>query len=113
MLQLAAARGVGDLAVERIQRAYFEHGTAIDDRDWLALLAVEMGIDFDAARSVASGEDYADAGFADRDRAERRGIWSVPYFICDDRFVVSGIESPWLLHEMMRRCWDARRRESW
>jgi predicted DsbA family dithiol-disulfide isomerase len=70
MLQLAAAHGVADLAVERIQSAYFEHGTAIDDRESLALLVAETGIDPDTARSVAFGDTYADAVFADRDRAE-------------------------------------------
>jgi predicted DsbA family dithiol-disulfide isomerase len=110
-LQLAAAHGIADLAVERIQRAYFQHGMAIDDYESLAILASEMGIDPDIARSVAFGDSYADAVFADRDRAERRGIWSVPFFVCDDRFVVSGAQSSRWLHEMMRRCWNDRCRE--
>jgi predicted DsbA family dithiol-disulfide isomerase len=111
MLQLAAGHGTADLAVERMQRASFEQGMAIDDRESLALVVAEVGIDPDAARSVAFGDAYADAVFADRDRAERRGIWSVPFFICDDRFGVSGAQSPRWLHEMMRRCWTDRCRE--
>ena len=111
MLQLAGAHGIADLAVERIQSAYFEHGMAIDDRESLALLAAEMGIDPDTTRSVAFGDAYADAVLADRDRAERRGIWSVPFFICDGRFAVSGTQSPRWMHEMMRRCWSDRCRE--
>ena len=111
MLQLAGAHGVADLAVERIQRAYFEQGMAIDDVESLAVLAAELGIDFVTARSVAFGDAYGEAVFADRHRAERRGISSVPLFICDNPFVVSGTQSPTWLHEMMRRCWDDRCRE--
>ena len=113
ILQLAAARGVADLAVERIQRAYFEQGMAIDNRESLSLLAAEIGIDPDTARSVAFSDAYADAVFDDRDRAESRGIWSVPFFICADEFVVSGTASPRWMHEIMKRCWDVRYRESW
>jgi predicted DsbA family dithiol-disulfide isomerase len=108
ILQFAAAHGIGDLAVERLQRAYFVHGMAIDDRDTLALLAAEIGLDTDTARSVAFGRAYADAVMADRDRAKRRGIRSVPYFLFDGRLVVSGTQSPDWMHGMMRRCWDVR-----
>jgi predicted DsbA family dithiol-disulfide isomerase len=111
MLQLAGAHGIADLAAQRMQRAYFQHGMMIDDRGPLALLGAELGIDPNTARAVAFGDAYADAVFADRDRAERRGISSVPFFICDNRFVVSGTQSPRWLHEMMRRCWDDRCRE--
>lgn len=106
MLQLAAAHGVADRAVERMLRAYFEHGMAIGDYESLVLLAADIGIDADTARAVAFGDGYADAVFADRDRAERLGISSVPLFVCDGRFVVSGTSSPTWLHAMMRRCWD-------
>jgi predicted DsbA family dithiol-disulfide isomerase len=84
---------------------------AIDDRESLALLAAEIGIDPDTARSVEFGDAYAQAVFADRDRAERRGIWSVPYFVCDGRFVLSCTQVPRRTQKMIRRCRDVRCRE--
>lgn len=111
VLQLAATHGIADLTVGRIQREHFEHGMGIDDRESLAVVAAEMGIDPDTARSVAFGDAYSDAVFADRDRAERRGISSVPFFIFDGRLVVSGTQSPGWMREMLRRCWDVRCRE--
>lgn len=112
ILQLAVEHGVAGRALERIQQGYFEHGIAIDDRGSLAALAAELGIDADTAREVAFGDAYTDAVLADRDEATRRGIWSVPFFICDERFVSSGAQSPRWLHEMMKRCWNERGREN-
>jgi predicted DsbA family dithiol-disulfide isomerase len=112
LVQLAAAHGVADLAVERIQRAYFERGMAIDDCNSLSGLAVELGLDPEAAQLVGCNDVYAEAIAADRDLAERRGITSVPLFICDGRFVVSGTSSPRWLHHMMRAGWSRRCRET-
>jgi predicted DsbA family dithiol-disulfide isomerase len=107
MLHLAAANGVGGPAIKRIQRAYFEEGVPIGDAQTLAMLVADVGIDREEARSVAYGDAYADAVLDDRDRAEQRGIWSLPFFVFDKRYAVSGAQSPTWLLEVMTRCCDA------
>jgi predicted DsbA family dithiol-disulfide isomerase len=107
MLHLAAARGLCGAAVQRIQRAYFAEGMPIGHPGTLAMLLAEVGVDHEEARSVALGDAFEDAVHDNRDRAEQRGISSVPFFLFDERLAVSGAQSAWWLLMMMRRCWDA------
>ena len=106
MVHLAATHGLGDVAVKRIQEAYFADGLQIADRETLALLLAEVGVDLDEARTVALGSAYADAVVADRERADELGVGSVPFFVFDERWVVSGAQSAWWVLEMLRRCRD-------
>jgi len=109
MLQLAAAHGVGDAAVKRIQHAHFAEGLPIGDGETLASLVAGVGVDLDQARSVALGDDYADAVLEDRDRAARLGVGGVPFFLFDQRYAVSGAQSARWLLAAMSHCWAPQR----
>ena len=82
-------RDAGPL-VEALFRAYFVEGRSLVERDSLARLAGEAGLDPQAALAMlASDEGAGRIAAADR-RARALGIQGVPFFVFDGRVGVSG-----------------------
>ncbi len=93
----AQARGAGDALVDRLFRAYFLEGRYIGNRDVLADLAAEVGLDREAARAMlASDEGAATVRALDR-RVRELGVSGVPFFIFGDKVAVSGAQEPAVL----------------
>jgi predicted DsbA family dithiol-disulfide isomerase len=92
LIAWAQARGAADALVEALFRAYFLDGRYVGDREVLAAVAGEAGLDAAAAHAyLESGQD-ADA-VADLDRRAREmGIAGVPFFIFNRRVGVSGAQ---------------------
>jgi len=90
----AQGRGNADALVERLFTAYFQEGRDPGDRDVLAAIAGEAGVDAAAARAMLD----SDAGEAAVRDSERRaleiGIGGVPFFVFNGRFAVSGAQEP-------------------
>lgn len=105
MVQLAAVHGLGDLAVRRLQEAYFAEGIGIADPESLDILVAGLGIDFEESRSVAFGDAYREAVLEDHARAAALGIATVPFFLFGERSALSGVHSPRWLLEMLRHAW--------
>ena len=104
LVHLAAGHGLQDAMQERLMRAYFTEGEAIGDRDTLARLATELGLD----PAPLAGDAYADAVRADEALAARIGINGVPYFVFDRRYGVSGAQPSELLLQALEPAWTAR-----
>jgi predicted DsbA family dithiol-disulfide isomerase len=82
-------RDAGPL-VEALFRAYFVEGRSLVERESLAALAGEAGLDPQAALAMlASDEGAGRIAAADR-RARALGIQGVPFFVFDGRVGVSG-----------------------
>lgn len=88
--------------VERLFTAYFIDGKNISDPDVLAQLAAECGLDRDALvlhlREQRNGSQPGER----RSSEARHAVDGVPYFAFNDRFALSGAQSPEaMLHAMM------------
>jgi predicted DsbA family dithiol-disulfide isomerase len=105
LIHLATERGLQDVAKERLLRAYFTEGLPIGDRETLVRLAAEIGIPAEEARAMLAGDRYADAVRADIDRGASFGISGVPFFAIDERYGVSGAQSPEVLLAALERAW--------
>jgi len=89
--------------VERLFRAYFLEGADVGDRDALAELAGETGLDAAAARAFLDSEiGVAEVAAADR-RAREMGIGGVPFFIFNERVAVSGAQTADVLLDAIAR----------
>ena len=92
LLHFAAARQLGDRAIERIMQAYFREGLAVSDRAALARLAPEFGITESDALAILESDDYSGAVRADESRAAEFGITGVPFFLFDGKSGVFGAQ---------------------
>ncbi|HET6818718.1 MAG TPA: DsbA family oxidoreductase [Mycobacteriales bacterium] len=92
---------------ERLLLATFTEGEPIADRDTLARVAKEVGID-DADQVLAS-DRYSDAVRADEQQAAAYGISGVPFFVVDGKYGVSGAQPADLLLQVLDRAYDDNR----
>ena len=106
LIHFAASEGRRTEMVERLFRAYFTEGAALGDRDVLGALAAEVGLDADAARSALESGAFADAVRADEDRARGFGITGVPFFAIDERYGISGAQSPEVILGALQQAWS-------
>jgi predicted DsbA family dithiol-disulfide isomerase len=94
VIWLAGERGVQDAVVEALFRAYFSDGRDLSDRDTLAAVAAEGGLDANEVGELLAG----DRGVAEvrqwEQNGQRLGISGVPFFVINGRVALSGAQPP-------------------
>ena len=109
LIRFADEAGVADAVVEKLFVAYFEQGRDIGDREVLATIAREAGLDGEAVRArLASGEGAEEVG-REIEAAQKLGVSGVPFFIFASKYAVSGAQSEDVLLEAMA---EARKAEA-
>ena len=103
LVHLAAESGKADAMKERLMRAYFTEGESVADPATLRRLAAEAGLDDARVRDVIGGDQFAADVRADESRARSFGISGVPFFAIDERYGVSGAQTPEVLLEALRQ----------
>jgi predicted DsbA family dithiol-disulfide isomerase len=73
-------------------QAYFHEGRHVGERDVLAEVAAEQGLDAGAVDRVLGGADHADEVLASQREASRLGIGGVPFVVLGGRYAVSGAQ---------------------
>ena len=98
-----ADNAVGNTVKERLMQAYFVHGRFIGNIDVLTKIAIEAGLDGDAARTYVSDPTHrAEVAQADA-QARQMGIIGVPFFIFNQKVAVSGAQNPETLLAAMQQ----------
>jgi len=105
VVHLAGDHGSQNAVVERLYRAHFTEQRSIFDEESLAALAAEAGLDGDEVRYVLSTDLYADAVIKDGEAARKLGASGVPFFVLDDRYGISGAQSPEVFTETLTKAW--------
>lgn len=108
VVHLAAEHGLADAAHERLMRAYFTDGLAVGDREVLVGLAGEIGLDPDAVRAMLESDDYGNHVRSDEATAKMLGIESVPFFVLDRKYGVSGAQPPEVFTQALQTAWETR-----
>lgn len=103
LIAWAGEHGRQDALVDRLFLAYFTEGRDIGDRDVLAELAGEAGLD-PAAASAYLASDAGRAEVASEDAAVRRaGLSGVPTFVLDRHVLFSGAVPPDVFAEALAK----------
>ncbi|HEY1015570.1 MAG TPA: DsbA family oxidoreductase, partial [Herpetosiphonaceae bacterium] len=105
LVHLAAERGLGEAVTERLMRGYFSEGAAIGEREPLASLAAEAGLEAEAVAGLLDGDAYADAVRGDERLAMELGIQGVPFFVIDGKYGISGAQPAAALREALEQIW--------
>ncbi len=98
LISWSLALGHQNSVVEGLFRSYFLEGNDIGDVDILAEVAAAAGLDQAEAKAKAkaylSSEEGVEQTRAETQEAHRLGISSVPCFIFDGKYAVSGAQEP-------------------
>src|SRR6185312_5815408 len=93
---------------ERLMSAYFTEGRHLGHEDELVALAVDAGLDGDAARDALVSGRYLDDVRADQAQAAAYGITGVPFFVIDGKYGVSGAQPAEAFSQIVRQVWTER-----
>jgi predicted DsbA family dithiol-disulfide isomerase len=107
LIHLGRVHGLQDAVKERFLRAYFTEGAPIGDRDTLARLAVEAGLDPAEVDETLSTGRFGDEVRDDERRARLLGINGVPFFVIDERLGVSGAQPTEIFVRALRQAAEA------
>jgi predicted DsbA family dithiol-disulfide isomerase len=108
LLHFAARAGKGSEMKERLLRAYFCEGLQLGDREVLATLGADVGLDASEVRGALAGDAHRSDVRADERLATELGIHGVPFFVLDGRHAVSGAQSADVLHGTLVKAWEER-----
>jgi predicted DsbA family dithiol-disulfide isomerase len=107
VLCMAREHQLQNAVKECFMQGYFCEGQVMSDPDTLVRLAVKGGLDGALVSSVlADSESFASDVRQDEAQAGELGIHSVPYFVCNGHYGVSGAQPPEVLIQVIE---EARR----
>ncbi|OAH51668.1 DsbA family oxidoreductase [Microbacterium oleivorans] len=108
LLHFAKEQGLQKEMTERLMSAYFTEGRHVGRIDDLVELAVEAGLDREAARDALESGRYLEAVRADQAQAQAYGIQGVPFFVIDGKYGVSGAQPAEAFAQIARQVWSER-----
>ena len=73
--------------------AYFTKNLKLADRSVLGDIARQVGIDEDELDKMLDSDDFIDDVRFDENEAYKLGVHGVPYFVIDDKHVISGAQT--------------------
>ncbi len=109
VIHLAAEHGLQDATKEHLLKAYLSEGEHLGDVDTLVRLAEDVGLDGGVVRAALERQTYAQAVRADEAQAQAYGIGGVPFFVLNDKYGVSGAQSPEVFLNALGQVWQEQR----
>jgi len=106
LIHLARALGREDEVTERVMRGWYSEGEPIGDPETLVRLATEAGLPEDAVRSLLAGDAHGIDVRTDLALASQVGITSVPTFVLDQQYGVTGAQPVDVLLGAVRQVWE-------
>ncbi|WP_433940520.1 DsbA family oxidoreductase [Paenibacillus lautus] len=92
LVHFAAQHGKMKDMTERLFRAYFTDAENLEDKNLLADLAAEVGLEREQAMGVLESDAFQSEVRADEAAATNLGIRGVPFFVLGGKYAVSGAQ---------------------
>ncbi len=106
IIQYAKTKGLGDAAEEQFFKAYFTDGKNLNSRIDLTEVGIAAGLTYDAIDDALTNDRYADAVKADIGKAERLGIHSVPFFVFNRKYAISGAQPVAVFSQTLEKAFE-------
>ena len=88
---------------QRLMDFYFTEGRDLTDREVLVQAAADVGLDGDEVRKLLATDTDVELVSNAAEQAKEAGIQGVPFFIFDNKYAVSGAQSPEDLARVIER----------
>lgn len=103
VLHLAKAHGLQAEMKERLFRAYFTEGAEVSNPETLADLGEEVGLNRQEVIDAFNDDAYGTLVENDISRARELGINGVPFFLLEEKYGVSGAQTPDVFADVLAR----------
>ncbi|HEY5406591.1 MAG TPA: DsbA family oxidoreductase [Ginsengibacter sp.] len=94
LIQFAKTKGLGNEIEEQLFKAHFVEGKNIDDKETLVQTGVSIGLDENEIKEMLASDAFAKEVNRDEMQAQSIGVRGVPFFVLNDKYAVSGAQSP-------------------
>lgn len=105
LIQFAKTKGLGNEAEEALFKAHFIEGKNIDDKEVLLEIATGISIDESETREVLASDAFEKEVKRDEMQAQSFGISGVPFFVLNNKYAVSGAQSPETFLQALNQTW--------
>jgi len=105
LIQLAKTHGLANEAEEALFKAHFTEGKNIDDKDTLLGMGVAIGLEEDEVKKIFISDAFTKEVRRDEMQAQSIGIRGVPFFILNNKYAVSGAQSPDIFLQALSQAW--------
>lgn len=106
LLQLSKKYHQSSEIGEALFKAHFVHGENVADTEFLISLADEWGIDADKARQALTSDQFDREVIQDISEAQHNGIRSVPFFILNGKYAVSGAQPVEIFENALQQAYE-------
>ncbi len=105
LIQLAKEKKLASEMEEALFRAQFIEAKNIDEEETLIELGKNVGLSEEEVRKALKSDDLAYKVKQDMDTARNLGINSVPFFVFNDKYAISGAQKPEVFLETLEKSW--------
>ena len=111
LIQFAKTKGLSNEVEEALFKAYFVEGKNIDDKETLIKTGVFIGLDESEAKEIFTSDTFEKEVRQDETQAQSLGINGVPFFVLNNKYAVSGAQSPDTFLEVLEQTWEEMEKE--
>ena len=112
LIQLGKAKGLGNEIEEALFKAHFVEGKNIDDNETLIKTGVSIGLEESDVKGIFTSEAYTKEVKQDEMEAQSIGVNGVPFFVLNNKYAVSGAQSPETFLEVLEETWKEFEKEN-
>ena len=106
LIQLAKTKNLGNEIEEELFKTQFIESKNIDDKETLLELGISIGLDEKEVREVLASEAFNKEVQKDEAEARSNGVGGVPFFVLDNKYAVSGAQSPETFLSALTQTWE-------
>ena len=112
LIQLAKTKGIGNEVEEALFKAYFVEGKNIDDKETLLKTGASIGLEKSEVKEIFSSDAFEKEVRQDETQAQSIGINGVPFFVLNNKYAVSGAQSPETFLDVLEQTWEEMEKEN-
>jgi predicted DsbA family dithiol-disulfide isomerase len=105
LIQFAKTKGLGNEIEEALFIAYFIEGKNIDDSETLISIGASIGLDELELTEAINSSAFSDEVKQDEKQAQSLGINGVPFFVMNNKYAISGAQSPEIFLQVLEKSW--------
>jgi predicted DsbA family dithiol-disulfide isomerase len=105
LIQFAKSLGKGNEVEEALFKAHFSEGKNIDDVVTLVQIGVAIGLDENEIKEMLASDAFSKEVKQDEMEAQSIGVRGVPFFVLNDKYAVSGAQSPETFLQALEQSW--------
>lgn len=106
LIQLAKSKGLGNEAEEALFKIHFTEGKDIDDKEALLETGKSIGLAGNEVTELLRTNAFESEVQQDELAAKNLGVSGVPFFVFNDRYAVSGAQSPETFLQVLEKAWE-------